>query len=149
MKSSAGVLLDANVLIAMAWPEHVSHGIVSRWLGVNADRGWATCALTQLAFVRILSNPAFTPNALRPKAAIDLLEKNLRNRFHRYWACDISFDEAVSLFKERIVGHQQVSDAYLLGLAMHHKGRLVTLDRGSASLASSIEDGRRCVELIA
>src|SRR5579863_10152389 len=126
MKSSAGYLFDANVLIAMAWPEHVSHSVVSNWLGLKADKGWATCALTQLAFVRILSNPAFTPNALRPKDALELLEKNLQHRAHRYWACDISVEEAVGSLKARIIGHQQVSDAYLLGLARHHKGRLAT-----------------------
>jgi len=104
--------------------------------------------LTQVAFVRILSNPAFTPSALRPKAALELLEKNLQHSAHRYWSSDIAYAGAVSSFKERIVGHQQVSDAYLLGLAIHHKGRFVTLDRGLASLASSIEGGRRWVELI-
>jgi toxin-antitoxin system PIN domain toxin len=147
MKSSAGYLLDANVLIAMAWPEHSSHQIVSKWLELKVNQGWVTCALTQLAFVRILSNPAFTPNALRPKNALDLLEKNLQHPAHRYWACDISYPEAVASFTGRIVGHQQITDAYLLGLTMHHKGRLVTLDRSLSRLMSPLGD-ESWIELI-
>jgi uncharacterized protein len=69
----AGFLLDVNVLIAMAWPTHRAHERVQEWLAHNAREGWATCPLTQTAFVRILSNPAFSPNALTPADALALL----------------------------------------------------------------------------
>ncbi len=59
----AGFLLDVNVLIAMAWPTHRAHEKVQEWLARHAREGWATCPLTQTAFVRILSNPAFSPKA--------------------------------------------------------------------------------------
>lgn len=125
----AGFLLDANVLIAMAWPTHRVHEKVQGWLARHAREGWATCPLTQLAFVRILSNPAFSPDALTPGDALGLLEANLRHPAHRFWADEVSFVEALEPFVPKLTGHQQVTDAYLLGLAMHKRGKLVTMDR--------------------
>lgn len=54
---------------------------------------------------------------------------------HRFWPIDITFAEAVQPFQERVFGHRQITDAYLLGLAIKHKGRLVTIDRGIQALA--------------
>jgi len=131
---SAGFLLHVNVLIAVAWPAHQAHQRVQQWAALHASDGWATCPFTETAFVRILSNPAFSPNALTPADALSLLRANLGHPAHRFWADDISFLGAVEPFAERLVGHQQVSDAYLLGLAIHRKGKLATLDRGVLTL---------------
>jgi uncharacterized protein len=130
----AGFLLDTNVLIAMAWPTHRAHEKVQGWLARHAREGWATCPLTQTAFVRILSNPAFSPNALTPADALMLLEANLGHPAHRFWADEISFVEALKPFVPRLTGHQQVTNAYLMGLAIHKKGKLVTMDRAVRSL---------------
>ena len=131
---NAALLLDVNVLIATAWPTHQAHQKVHQWIGRHAKEGWATCPFTETAFVRILSTPAFSPNALTPADALALLRANLRHPAHCFWEDDVSFIQAVGPFSERLVGHQQVSDAYLLGLAIHRKGRLATLDRGILTL---------------
>jgi uncharacterized protein len=130
----AGFLLDVNVLVAMAWPTHRAHGKVQEWLATHAREGWATCPLTQTAFVRILSNPAFSPNALTPSDAAILLGANLGHPAHRFWTDDISFVQALEPFVPRLTGHQQVTDAYLLGLAIHKKGKLVTMDHAIRTL---------------
>ena len=127
-------LLDVNVLIAMSWPAHVAHEKVQQWFARHGRTGWATCPFTQTAFVRILSNPAFSPNALRTADAFQLLESNLRHPGHKFWPDDISLLEAARSFVPQITGHQQVADAYLLGLAMHRKGRLATLDNRMRAL---------------
>jgi uncharacterized protein len=127
-------LLDANVLIALLWQDHEFHQVAQRWFSRNSRHGWATCAVTQAAFVRIVSNPAFSQNAVSPAAAIALLETNLGHPQHRYWRDNSSFLDAVHDLAERIQGHRQVTDAYLLGLALLHKGRLVTLDRAIPGL---------------
>ena len=75
----AGFLLDANVLIALAWPAHVSHSIAHKWFDKHAHRVWATCPLTECAFVRAISNPAFSLDALTPQSAIELLTANLKH----------------------------------------------------------------------
>lgn len=130
----AGFLLDVNVLIAMAWPTHRAHERVQDWLGRHAREGWATCPLTQTAFVRILSNPAFSPNALTPTDALALLEANLGHPAHRFWPDEVSLVQALEPFAQHLAGHQQVTDAYLLGLAMNKKGKLATLDRAVRAL---------------
>lgn len=127
-------LLDANVLIALAWPEHEAHGRVGRWFSNHSRAGWATCPITQSALVRILSNPAFSPAALSVSNALSVLEANVKLPEHHFWPDDISLLEAVSKVGKRVTGHQQVTDLYLVGLAERHRGKLATMDRGVAAL---------------
>jgi toxin-antitoxin system PIN domain toxin len=144
----ATFLLDINVLIAMAWPTHRAHDRVQEWLARHADQGWATCPLTQAGFVRILSNPAFSPNALTPAHALALLRANLGHPAHRFWPDELSFLQALDPFHPRLAGHQQVTDAYLLGLAMHKKGKLATMDRAVLSLLPEKSAARGFIELV-
>jgi toxin-antitoxin system PIN domain toxin len=141
-------LLDVNVLLALAWPPHRSHAIARDWFDKNAHNGWATCALTEAAFVRIASNPAFTPGGVTLPEALKALDAFSDSRFHCFWADEISFADAVRPFRQRLVGHRQVSDAHLLGLAMHKRGKLATLDQGILSLLPEGSPGREHVELI-
>lgn len=144
----AAFLLDVNVLIAMAWPTHSSHQRVQEWLARHAREGWATCPLTQIGFVRILSNPAFSPNALTPAHALALLQANLGHSEHRFWPDELSFIQALEPFQPRLAGHQQMTDAYLLGLAMHKKSKLATMDRAVLTLLSEKSAARSSIELI-
>jgi toxin-antitoxin system PIN domain toxin len=128
------VLLDVNVLIALLWPVHEGHQRAQSWFAQNAAGGWATCPFTQAAFVRIVSNPAFSRDAVTPKEAANLLAANVRHKSHQFWADEIDFVTAVWPFVGRLRGHQQVTDAYLLGLARHKKGKLGTMDRTAAEL---------------
>jgi toxin-antitoxin system PIN domain toxin len=141
-------LLDFNVLIAMAWPTHRAHEKVQAWLARHARAAWATCPLTQIGFVRILSNPAFSPNALTAAHALALLNANIGHPGHRFWADDISFIKALALLNLRLAGHQQTTDAYLLGLAIHKKGKLATMDRAVLTLLAEKSLQHEFVELI-
>lgn len=132
-------LLDVNVLIAMSWPAHVAHEKVQQWFSRHARAAWATCPFTQAAFVRIISNPAFSPNALTTADAFQLLGSNLKHPGHKFWPDNIGVLEATRSFQSQIAGHQQVADAYLLGLTMHRKGRLATLDNGMLALSKGSE----------
>jgi uncharacterized protein len=130
----SAILLDANVLIALAWPEHEAHTRVGRWFSRHSRSGWATCPFTESAFVRILSNPLFSPDALTPQNAVAVLEANVSLPGHQFWPASISVLEAVENVGKNLVGHRQVTDAYLLGLAIQQKGKLATLDRAIAAL---------------
>jgi uncharacterized protein len=140
-------LLDVNVLIALLWPPHEAHTRAQRWFARNAHEGWATCVMTQAGFVRIVSNPAFSQRAVSPSDALEVLEGSLRHRAHRFWTEDIAFAEAVAPFKRQLIGHQQLTDAYLLGLAIHKKGRLATLDPNLASLLADQDAAKNLVLL--
>jgi uncharacterized protein len=127
-------LLDVNVLIALLWPPHEAHARAQRWFAHNANQGWATCAMTQAGFVRIVSNPAFSRRAVSPRDALEVLRGSLQHPAHHFWTEDIGVTEALAHFGRRVLGHQQITDAYLLGLAIHKKGRLATLDASLPSL---------------
>ncbi len=144
----ASYLLDVNILIAMAWPTHSAHEKVQEWLARHAREGWATCPLTQTGFVRILSNPAFSPNALTPSEALALLQANVGHPAHMFWADELSFIQALEPFHPGLAGHRQVTDAYLLGLAIHKKGKLTTMDRAVLALLPEKSADRRFIELI-
>jgi toxin-antitoxin system PIN domain toxin len=123
-------LLDVNVLLALSWPEHKFHERVQSWFRDHGAKGWATCPMVQASFVRIVSNPAFSPRAVSPKEALDSLAANTRHPGHQFWPDDIAVAEGLMSLRSRIVGHQQITDAYLLALATHHRGKLATLDKG-------------------
>jgi len=129
-------LLDVNVLLALSWPGHANHSRAQRWFARNAAKGWATCPMVEAGFVRILSNPAFSPRAVSPKEAIHALAINVTHPAHQFWPDDISLADGVANLQNRIVGHQQINDAYLVGLAIHHRGKLATMDRAIAALGS-------------
>jgi uncharacterized protein len=130
-------LLDTNVLLALAWPNHQHHAEAHAWFAAHAERGWATCAFTQLGFVRLSANPAYTADAVSPRDAAALLREWTRLKSHHFWASPAADDPAIYV---RSIGHQQVNDAWLVAVARHHKGRLVTLD--SRLAAHALQEGQ-------
>ena len=126
-------LLDTNVLLALAWPNHLHHHGALAWFSRKGAAGFRTCPLTEGGFVRISSNPAFTPEAVAPSDAMALLERVTKLRGHGFWPDDLALREAVGGLA--LAGHRQVTDAYLIALASAHGGVLATLDRGAAALA--------------
>jgi uncharacterized protein len=128
-------LLDVNVLISLAWPEHRQHALVRRWFAHHSSKGWATCPMVQAGFVRIVSNPAFSQRSVSVQEAIEGLGASLRDDSHQFWPDSITFTDAVRVLKRSITGHQQITDAYLVALAIQNRGKLATLDRGIPSFA--------------
>jgi toxin-antitoxin system PIN domain toxin len=122
-------LLDVSVLVALAWPQHESHEKAQHWFAHNATKGWATCPMVEAGFVRVVSNPAFSNSAVSPRDATRALAISVQQPIHRFWADTISMIDALAPYQGRLAGHQQVTDFYLLALAIHHGGKLVTLDK--------------------
>ena len=83
--------------------------------------------------MRVVSSPGFSKRPVPAQEAMDLLETNLAHPHHRYWRDDRGLIEAIRRVKP-LQTHREVTDAYLLGLALRHKGRLATMDRGIARL---------------
>ena len=140
-------LLDVNILIALTWPSHVHHREAQAWFAGNAAKGWATCPLTQCAFVRISSNQKIIPEAVTPKEALTLLDEIVSQKTHVFWKDDISIlDKHVP--SGLLVGHRQTTDAYLLGLAILNGGCLATLDRGLSNLISTSSPHRNALHIL-
>ncbi len=140
-------LLDVNMLIALAWPSHIHHQVAQSWFSRNAESGWATCPLTQCAFTRISSNRKIIPEAVTPKEALTLLNEIINMKTHTFWMDDISIVDK-QIPTSLLVGHRQITDAYLLGLAIHHGGQLVTLDGGVTDLLPSNSSHRDAIHVV-
>lgn len=143
-----GYLLDTNLLIALLWPRHEDHDRAVKWFRRQRAKGWATCPLTQAGFVRIVSNPAFSRDAVQPREALQVLAANTAAEDHTFWADELPFAKAAAFAGVRLVGHQQVTDAYLLGLAIHRCGILATLDERIAALTAPKSAERKALELV-
>ena len=121
-------LLDVNVLIALLDPRHVHHEPAHRWFEGEAIHGWATCPLTQNAILRILGNPRYPNSPGGPAAVMPLLESMLAHPSHVFWPDALSWTGHALLEPQLLLHHGQITDTYLLALAVHHRGRLVSLD---------------------
>ena len=122
------LLLDVNALMALAWPNHQHHRAVVARLDREPAPEWATCALTQLGFVRLSSNPAVVGVRRTPAEALDLLGRLVADPQHRYLTRLPALTGVTRHFRH-LLGHQQVTDSYLLAVSAAHKAVLLTLDR--------------------
>jgi toxin-antitoxin system PIN domain toxin len=120
-------LLDVNFLIALFDPDHVHHEAAHAWFSVHRDAGWASCPLTENGIVRILSNPAYSPTAERPVEIARRLASFRDSGNHSFWPDDVSICDTKTF--NLGTGHRQLTDVYLLALAVRHGGRLATFDR--------------------
>jgi toxin-antitoxin system PIN domain toxin len=127
-------LLDINVLVALLDGDHVDHRRAHDWLDAEIEGGWASCAITENGFVRIVSQPRY-PSPVSPAQAIDLLGRACDGAHHEFWPCDISLLRQGIVDGSRLHGPRQVTDAYLLALATARDGRFTTFDR-SISLSA-------------
>ena len=138
-------LLDLNVLLSLFDPAHVHHAKAFAWWNDRRSEGWASCPLTQNGFVRVISGPGYE----RPRAlaeALALLRAQLDEPGHEFWPDDISLADSHLFDHARLHGPGQITDAYLLALAVKNGGRLVTLDK---SIALTAVRGARAEHLVA
>ena len=129
-------LLDANVLLALAWPNHPFHRKARDWFAQSSSLGWSTCSLTETAFVRLSANPAVVLSPSRPLDCFLLLEAMKLHGRHSFLSDAKLRSAQLRKVLARCHGHQQVNDAFLLALAELHNAQLVTFDRRLTALAS-------------
>ena len=127
-------LLDISVLLALLDRDHVLHERGRQWFEEEVRHGWASCAVTQNGFVRILSQPGY-PSPVPTGSAMRLLAAATAAAYHEYWPSDLSILDETVFDHARIHGPRQLTDVYLLGLAARHGGRLVTFDQTIALAA--------------
>jgi len=140
-------LLDTNVLIPLLWPMHTEQSKARGWFMANAADSFATCSLTQAGFLRITSSLVVTGERYSLSDSRALLLDFTSRSGHTFWPTTISIFEATAPFERRMHGPKQITDAYLLGIARHHGGRLATFDKAVKSLAGP--EFSHLVELIA
>ncbi len=122
-------LLDVNVLLALSDVAHVHHGRARGWWTSNSATGWASCPLTQNGFARIISKPGYS-NPFPLRTALASLTAQIAQSDHEFWPDDISITDKSIFDYGHILGPNQITNVYLLALAVRNGGRLVTFDRG-------------------
>ena len=122
-------LLDVNVLVALLARQHLDHARAHVWLAQHLTEGWASCPLTENGCVRVLTNPRY-PVQLAAAEVLAKLGTAKSSGHHEFWADDLSVTDSTVFERNRFGGHQQVTDMYLLALAVKHGGRLVTFATG-------------------
>lgn len=121
-------LLDVNVLIALLDVDHVHHVQARTWLSANVRTGWASCPITQNGCVRVMSQPNY-PGARPIGAVIERLAAATATREHAFWPNDLSILDPERIDHGRLHGPRQVTDLYLLALAVQNGGRFASFDR--------------------
>jgi uncharacterized protein len=121
-------LLDANVLLSLAWPNHPFHHRAVVRLARREHRRWATCLLTQAAFVRLSSNPAIIPDAKSPAEAGEILGRLIDDPDHVFLEAKGKQLARLQQLLARCHGHNQVNDAFLIWLALSHGASVLTFD---------------------
>jgi len=127
-------LLDINVLIALLDLDHVHHHRARSWLQREASSGWASSPLTQNGCVRVMSQSKY-PSPIPTGEVIKRLRDAAATSYHEFWPDDLSILNQTVINNARIHGPKQVTDVYLLDLAVKRAGRFVTFD-GSVPLSA-------------
>ena len=130
-------LLDVNVLIALLDAEHLHHEAARRWLRDNIRHGWATCPITQNGCLRIMAHPAY-PNSLAASLVAQRLCGATATDYHQFWSDQVTLLQPGVADWRQVIGSKQITDVYLLALAVKQQGRFVTFD---ARISPSVVPG--------
>jgi toxin-antitoxin system PIN domain toxin len=137
-------LLDVNLLLALTDPMHIHQQSAHRWFVEKGQQAWATCPLTENGFIRIASHPNYPNRPGDVTAVLDILRRLCEVPGHRFWSEDISILRILE--PDALITHSQITDVFLLGLAVHKKGKLATLDQRIP--ADAVRGGRKALERI-
>ncbi len=141
-------LLDVNALIALAWPTHEHHNNMVDWFRQHSRAGWATNTLTQSAFMRIVSQRAFSGRSISIVDVAELLLRNTAHPKHRFVPLNFDFAEVLGTCSGGIVGHRQITDAWLLTAAIRNKMKLVTFDAGIGQLLQTAAEREKHISTL-
>ncbi len=130
-------LLDVNVLIALLDAQHLHHETAGLWLKENIRHGWATCPISQNGCLRIMAQPAY-PNSLPASVVAERLREATATDHHEFWPDEVSLLDPRVADWGQLIGPKQITDVYLLALAVERHGRFVTFD---AHIARSMVSG--------
>jgi toxin-antitoxin system PIN domain toxin len=139
-------LFDVNVLIALLDEQHVGHRVATAWYKENLGAGWASCPITENGTARIMSSQGY-PNPLPVAEVLSRLAQAMEGGDHQFWADDISLTDTSVFDHARLLGPKQITDRYLLALAVENKGRFVTFDQSMRPTAVVGAHAKHLVQL--
>jgi toxin-antitoxin system PIN domain toxin len=139
-------LLDINVLIALIDQDHAGHDAAHRWFQAQGAASWATCPMTENGVIRIVSQPKYPGTPVSTAAVTAIITRLTALPGHVFWSDNISLTTAAHVDASKILTPAQVTDTYLLAVAVGHRGQLATFDRRLAT--NAVKDGNAALHLI-
>ena len=139
-------LLDVNVLIALIDPAHVGHDSAHQWFRTTGSASWATCPITENGVLRIVAHPKYPNSVGSPAAAAPIISRLTSLPGHEFWSDDLSLINSAHIVLDQIRTAAQVTDTYLLALAVAHGGQLATFDRKLSPTA--VRGGKAALHII-
>jgi toxin-antitoxin system PIN domain toxin len=139
-------LLDVNVLIALIDPLHVQHDRAHDWFAAQGKHAWATCPLTENGVLRIVGHARYPNSPGTPAAVAELVAILCALGGHEFWPYDVTLFDSQRVDSTRLLDSGQVTDSYLLALAVAHGGQLATFDRHLVT--DAVIDGSKALHLI-
>lgn len=121
-------LFDVNVVLALFDPEHDMHSRARHWWTTKEHALWCTCEITRTGFVRLSCNPNATTNPKTAVAAWQILQSNCQAEKHRLLTLDADDGTSLNVTLSRCQGYRQVTDAFLIHLAIANGAVLATFD---------------------
>jgi toxin-antitoxin system PIN domain toxin len=139
-------LLDVNVWIALLDEGHTHHSIAKK-LFSHPKLKIATCPLVENGVIRILNMPNYSAfGAVGFEPVREQLNKVCHDFDHEFWADDVTLRSAPVNWTH-VMGHNQITDVYLLALAVAHDGCLTSFDRRIALSTVSTAKAKHLVLL--
>ncbi len=139
-------LLDVNVLIALIDPAHVAHDSAHTWFATSGSQSWATCPITENGVLRILGHPKYPNSAGAPAAVAPIVRRLRALAGHVFWPDDLSLVGSDLVETTHVATPGQVTDTYLLALAVARSGQLASLDRRLSTKA--VRGGKAALHVI-
>lgn len=140
-------LLDVNVLIALIDPAHIDHDRAHEWFDAVGRHSWATSPMTENGVLRVLGNPRYPNSPGSPAVVVEVLRELRGLSGHCFWPDDISLVDGARCDASRLLASGQITDSYLLALALTHGGQLATFDR--RLIPDSVIEGAKALHRIA
>ena len=125
----SAALVDVNVLVALLDPAHVHFDAAHEWLSSLRGDPWATCPIVINGCIRVLARPGYADRPLAPSEASSMLRALCQKPNHEFWPEEVSLLDESRFDLSRVSGPRQITDVYLLALAVVRNGRLATFDR--------------------
>jgi len=141
-------LFDVNVLIALLDREHIGHSMATSWYASQLEHGWASCPITENGTARIMASVGY-PNPLPVAAILQRLAMAKATEHHRFWPDDVSLTDTDIFNHNELLGPKQLTDRYLLALAVRNNGRFVTFDQAIRATAVADVTAKHLVHLSA
>ena len=139
-------LLDVSVLIALLDAGHIQHIKTQDWFGKTGRHDFATSPIVENGALRILGNPRYPGSPGSPAAVVPSLATLRTLAGHSFWPDDLSLLDSQHVDCSKLLAAGQVTDTYLLTLAVSRGGRLATLDRRLAT--DAVAGGRAALDIV-